>query len=141
MKQPTVSVRPSNGPDHDQRTRHLRVQNSPLPRFGLRRARATAVALLTLLATTVADGAELRVAMAGAQYRPEAITARVGDVLRFVNDDAVDHVVFVPTRGFGVDFGTQRPGTTTELRLGKPGSFEVECVIHPHMRAQVTVVR
>ena len=100
-----------------------------------------AVALAALFATTAADAAKLTVTMAGTQYRPEAIAARVGDVLRFLNDDSVDHVVFVPTRGFGVDFGTQKPGTGVELPLGKPGTFEVECVIHPHMRARVTVIR
>lgn len=102
---------------------------------------AAALVLVVLLATTAADATELTVAMAGARYQPGTIAARVGDVLRFVNDDAVDHVVFVPTQGFGVDFGTQKPGTAVELPLGKPGTFEVECVIHPHMRATVTVVR
>ncbi|MGH7264819.1 MAG: hypothetical protein ACREMB_08170 [Candidatus Rokuibacteriota bacterium] len=101
---------------------------------------AAGLALVALLVATAA-AAEPTVTMAGTQYRPEAVAARVGDVLRFVNDDAVDHVVFVPTRGFGVDFGTQRPGTVVELPLGKPGTFDVECVIHPHMRTKVTVAR
>jgi plastocyanin len=94
---------------------------------------------LGLLAECAADATELTVSMAGMQYAPQALTARVGDVIRFRNDDAVDHEVFVPTQGFGVDFGPQKPGATVELSLAKGGIFDVECVFHPEMRLRVTV--
>ena len=87
-----------------------------------------------------AAAAEHVVRMAGMNYQPAAIQARVGDVIRFTNDDAVDHEVFVPTKGFGVDLGVQKPGQNAELPLTRRGSFEVECVIHPHMLLKVTVV-
>lgn len=78
--------------------------------------------------------------MAGAAYTPAAIEAQVGDRLVFVNDDVVDHNVFVPTVGHGVDLGKQTPGNSAEITLGKAGRFEVECVIHPDMRLAVEVV-
>jgi plastocyanin len=94
-----------------------------------------------LLFAHAAVAAERTVTMSGLRYAPAAVEAKVGDVLRFVNDDRVDHDVFVPTRGFGVDLGVQKPGTQSELTLGKPGTFEVECVFHPHMLATVRVGR
>ena len=77
--------------------------------------------------------------MAGSAYAPDNLAAKVGDVLRFHNDDAVGHNVFVANRGFAVDLGKQDPGTSAELPLGKPGRFEVECVIHPRMGVVVEV--
>jgi plastocyanin len=95
---------------------------------------------LTLAAFPLAaHGAEITVRMKGADYAPATLEARVGDRLVFVNDGAVDHEVFVPTAGHGVDLGKQAPGTTAVLPLGKSGRFEVECVIHPHMHLAVRV--
>jgi plastocyanin len=98
-------------------------------------------ALLEALAAGAAGAADHTVTMAGLQYQPPALTARVGDVIRFVNDDGTDHHVFVPTAGFAVDSGPQKPGTTVEMPLAKAGTFEVECVFHPHMLLKVTVTR
>ena len=81
------------------------------------------------------------IALKGMTYQPAIINAKVGDTLRFVNDDGVEHAVFVPTKGFGTDLGTQKPTVATELKLTKPGTFEVECVIHPHMLLKVNVSR
>ena len=86
-----------------------------------------------------AEAAEITVQMAGADYAPAKVEARVGDRLIFVNDDALDHNVFVPTAGHGVDLGKQAPGKSTELPLGKQGAFDVECVIHPGMHLAVQV--
>lgn len=90
-------------------------------------------------AAAQASAAEHVVTMSGMAYQPAAIRARVGDVIRFVNDDAAAHEVFVPTKGFGVDLGVQKPGQSAELPLTRSGSFEVECVIHPHMLLKVAV--
>ena len=70
------------------------------------------------------------VTMAGTAYAPAEIRAEVGDTIRFVND-AVDHNVYVPTAGFGLDLGKQEPGAETTVRL-KAGAFEVECVSPDH---------
>jgi plastocyanin len=95
--------------------------------------------LIAAAAAAQAAAADHVVTMAGMAYQPAAIRATVGDVIRFLNDDAVDHEVFVPTKGFGVDLGVQKPGQSAELPLARNGSFEVECVIHPHMLLKVAV--
>jgi len=79
------------------------------------------------------------VTMAEMTYSPAAITASLGDRIRFVNDDEHDHAVFVPTRGFAIDLGTQAPGEERVMPLLKAGRFEVECVFHDHMLLTVEV--
>lgn len=102
--------------------------------------RSFTAAVLLAGSTGSAQAADITVTMAGADYAPASIEARVGDRLVFVNDDVLDHNVFVPTAGHGVDLGKQTSGTTAELPLGSAGAFEVECVIHPdmHLTVQVT---
>src|SRR5262245_2762979 len=97
--------------------------------------------LLGVVFASAAGAADHTVTMSGLTYRPPALTVRVGDAIRLINDDGTDHHVFVPTGGFAIDFGPQKPGTTVEMPLGKAGTFEVECVFHPHMLLTVTVSR
>lgn len=99
------------------------------------------LALLPALPTTTSAAEEIPVAMAGMAYAPLTIAAKVGDTLVLTNDDATDHNVFVATVGHAVDFGTQKPGEKRTLTLGKVGKFEIECVIHPEMKAIVEVRR
>jgi plastocyanin len=80
------------------------------------------------------------VAMAGMAYAPAQITARIGDTIRFINDDTADHVVFVPTVGHAIDLGGQKPGEAREMKLTKAGRFEVECANHDHMLLAIEVL-
>ncbi|NNG05058.1 MAG: hypothetical protein HKM95_13300 [Inquilinus sp.] len=99
------------------------------------------VAAAVLAITNPAFAAEHVVRMSGANYEPSQIDGRVGDTIRFVNDDTVNHDVFVPTGGFGIDLGRQEPGDERSMRLGKAGTFEAECVFHGHMLLTVSVRR
>jgi plastocyanin len=92
-----------------------------------------------VLVAVPAAAAEQVVTMAGQQYEPVAIEAVRGDTIRFVNDDEAAHNVYVPTVGFGLDLGKQEPGDERTTVLGQRGTFEVECVFHPHMLLTVTV--
>lgn len=91
--------------------------------------------------TALAQGAgqTIRVGMLGSSFAPATIQARVGDSLRFVNDDFEDHTVFVPTRGFGIDLGVLKPGGEAGFTVGRAGSFRVECVNHAKMLMTVEV--
>jgi plastocyanin len=80
-----------------------------------------------------------RVTMIGSFYSPATVNARVGDTLQFVNDDTETHAVFVPTRGFGLDLGNQRPSENREIVLAAAGRFTVECVPHADMNLVVNV--
>jgi plastocyanin len=101
--------------------------------------RSLIAAPAVLLLAWPAGAADHVVQMSGANYSPARLMAKVGDTIRFVNDDSSTHDVFVPTRGFGVDLGAQKPEAITELKLLKTGRFEVECVLHSHMNMLVEV--
>jgi plastocyanin len=95
---------------------------------------------LPILLAFPAGAAETRVIkMAGMQYEPASLTVAVGDTLRFVNDDNMDHEVFVPSVGFAVDLGVQKPGGESTYIPARSGRFEVECVLHDGMRLMVEV--
>lgn len=100
-----------------------------------------AIAVLAALLTGVspAGAADIPIRIANATYVPSTVTARVGDVLVFVNEDAMEHAVFVPTVGFSVDLGNQKQGETRRLALPKAGRFEIECVPHGDMLLSVEV--
>jgi plastocyanin len=100
-----------------------------------------AVAVGGITAAFPAAAVEHIVSLKGATFQPATVNAKIGDTVKFVNDDGVDHEMFVPTKGFGVDLGMQKPTSVTELHLTKPGSFEVECVVHPHMLLNINVSR
>lgn len=99
-----------------------------------------ATALVGMALAMPAAAAEHVVRMMGASYSPAALTARVGDTIRFVNDDHENHNVYIPTVGFGTDFGALKPEAENLLRLMKAGSFDVECVPHASMQLRVTVL-
>jgi plastocyanin len=101
--------------------------------------REIAACLVVCGAVTSASAEEHQIHMVGSAYIPQTIVARVGDTLLFVNDDAVTHNVFVPTRAFATDLGSQQPGKPARLPLTKPGTFEVECVFHQDMITRVAV--
>lgn len=101
---------------------------------------AITILVVSLLLPAHVAAEEFTVTMAGASYQPDRITASVGDTIRFVNDDVTDHNVFIPTAGHATDLGGQEPGSETVLPLGKAGTFDVECVIHPDMLTVVEVM-
>ncbi len=95
--------------------------------------------LLGLLVAAPAVAAEHVVKISGSEFEPTRISARVGDTVRFVNEDAVDHAVFIPTIGHGVDLGTTKPGAANVLVLRRAGRIEVECVQRGHMGLLIMV--
>lgn len=105
--------------------------------------------LATALALGIAAGAAVQaqqttqhvVRMAGSTYAPAIINARVGDTIRFENDDTENHIVYVPTFGHGINLGGPRPGQSVVMQLGKAGAFRVECVPHANMVVTVNVAR
>ncbi|MGH6923967.1 MAG: cupredoxin domain-containing protein [Propylenella sp.] len=99
-----------------------------------------AVAIGVLLAASgQAVAAEHAVTMAGGQYAPQKLTVAPGDTVRFVNDDTADHNVFAPTGGLAFDLGKLEPGQEATYAFVKAGTYDVECVFHPHMLTVVEV--
>src|SRR5687768_421257 len=92
------------------------TQHEPKGPGMFRRIMTTSAVIVGLHST--AGAAEMHtITMAGMTYTPATITVRVGDNIRFINDDTVDHVVFVPTVGHAIDLGGQKPDEARDMKL------------------------
>jgi plastocyanin len=89
--------------------------------------------------TAVAFAAEHSIGQKGKVFSESAITIKKGDVVVFVNDDAVTHNIM--TIGSVADFniGAQAPGVSTSITFEKTGEFMILCAMHPRMKMVVNV--
>jgi plastocyanin len=67
------------------------------------------------------------------------MTVKVGDSIKFTNEDSIVHNVFSATPGLEFDLRTQQPGGSSVVPFAKEGVCEVRCAIHPKMKLKVTV--
>jgi plastocyanin len=84
---------------------------------------------------------EHKMGMMGVAYTPKLLRVKVGDTINFLNDDLIDHWVYVPTFGHQISRANQKPGESFKFVAGKPGTFDVECALHVDMSARVIVSR
>lgn len=107
-----------------------------------RRGRRWAVAVLgALAAADAAAGAVAlhRVEQKGRAFSQPSIEIAIGDTISFSNDDEFLHQIYVRSDQFNFESAEQEPGETVDVRFTVPGSFAVQCEIHPKMRLAVTV--
>jgi plastocyanin len=69
-------------------------------------------------------------------YAPRALVTTVGAKLHVRNGDKAQHNSFA-LKNVSFDSGLQKPGTTYEVLLDKPGVTKVFCRIHPKMASEV----
>ena len=73
-------------------------------------------------------------------FHPNRLEISRGDTVGILNDDGeLLHHAYVATDDFSFDSGEQDPGSTTDIRFTKAGTFAVRCRIHPKMLLEVTV--
>ena len=77
------------------------------------------------------------VAQRGRAFTVPSVQVARGDTVRFVNDDAFLHQVFVESPTFKYESAEQEPGTNVDVRFTSAGTFTVRCHIHPKMTLQV----
>lgn len=65
---------------------------------------------------------------------------KVGDSIRFKNQDPFFHNIFSLSSLKPFDLGSFPQGEWREVVFDKPGSAEIECAIHPRMYMQLEVV-
>jgi len=105
----------------------------------MHRLTARLLGVAVLLMPALGAAAEHDVSQQGKEFNPAVITAKVGDTLRFHNDDEVGHTVYSETPGFEFTIGKQKPGSEDVITLDQVGEFEVRCAIHPRMKLTVVV--
>ena len=84
-------------------------------------------------------GTPHEVTQRGRAFDQALVHLRAGDTIRFNNEDAFDHQVFVQSPAFNVDTNEASPGTNTDVAFPQAGRFDVQCHIHPRMHMTVIV--
>ncbi len=74
-------------------------------------------------------------------FDKHAVTIRAGGQVVYVNEDRFGHNVFSETPGGEFDIGRQAPNSRVGVPFRRPGTFTVNCRIHPRMEMTVTVVQ
>ncbi|MBL1277781.1 MAG: hypothetical protein COB30_017005 [Ectothiorhodospiraceae bacterium] len=69
----------------------------------------------------------------------EAITIKVGDTIRFKNEDPFFHNIFSLSDLKTFDLGSFPKGQSKTVVFDKAGTAEVECAIHPEMFMEIIV--
>lgn len=101
-------------------------------------AHLAAVAALMLAAQAAAAGEHV-VNQKGKSFHPARVVAKVGDSVRFMNDDPFAHNVFSLSEVKSFDLGSYGQGQGKNVVMDKPGVVEVECAVHPDMKMTVEV--
>jgi plastocyanin len=83
-------------------------------------------------------GGGVEIKMQSVQFAPKATTVKVGQKVKWVNEDSVDHNV---TAESGADFKSKDfgKGGTFEFTADKAGTVKYVCTIHPGMTGTLTV--
>lgn len=69
----------------------------------------------------------------------EKMEVKVGDTIRFMNQDPFFHNIFSLSDLKTFDLGSFPKGESKPVTFDKPGLVEVECAIHPQMYLEVMV--
>jgi plastocyanin len=78
--------------------------------------------------------------MKNIQFTPKSITAKVGQTVKWTNDDSVDHNV-TATSGETFKSSTFGQGATYSHKLAKAGTIKYVCTIHPGMEGTIIVTK
>lgn len=92
-----------------------------------------------IVATTAWAAQEHVVAQKNKAFTTKKLTVKVGDSVKFVNDDSFAHNVFSLSAAKSFDLGSFGNGGSKTITFDKPGKVEVECAVHPDMRLDIEV--
>lgn len=101
--------------------------------------------LLALLTTSIfmftvgAYAGSFNVGQKNKQFTKKKLVIKVGDSVRFTNEDPFFHNVFSLSPNKTFDLGSYPKGEFREVTFDKAGKIEVECAIHPSMRMTIEV--
>jgi plastocyanin len=84
-------------------------------------------------------GGPAQVTMINISFRPETLTARVGQTVTWTNQDGVPHDV-TATAGANFKSKVLQPGQSYSYKLAKAANVVYVCTIHPTMKASIRVV-
>jgi plastocyanin len=86
-----------------------------------------------------AEAAEHVVAQKNKSFGTKKLVVKVGDSVKFTNEDSFAHNVFSLSAPKSFDTGSFGNGQSRSVTLDKPGKVEVECAVHPDMQMVIEV--
>jgi plastocyanin len=93
-----------------------------------------------LLALSCAQASQEHVvAQKNKTFTVKKLSVKVGDSVKFVNEDSFAHNVFSLSAAKSFDLGSFGSGGSKTVTFDKPGKIEVECAVHPDMRLDIEV--
>jgi len=87
-----------------------------------------------------AAGGAVAVKMQNIQFSPKSVTAKVGQTVKWTNDDSVDHNV-IATSGATFKSSIVPAGSTYSFKATKAGTIQYVCTIHPGMAGTLVVTK
>jgi len=69
-------------------------------------------------------------------FVPDKVTVRVGQTVRWLNEDDIAHTV----KATDFESGNIRKGDVFEAEFSKPGRIDYVCTIHPSQKGTITIV-
>ena len=86
-----------------------------------------------------AKSEEVTVDMAGFAFKPETVTIKVGDTVKWTNSDSASHLVESTNGPESFKSQSLPKGASFEYKFTKPGTYAYKCAIHPSMTGTVVV--
>jgi plastocyanin len=99
----------------------------------------TALVLAGLITGGPAFSAEYEVGQKNKQFTTESLKVKVGDTVKFTNEDPFFHNIFSLSELKTFDLGSYPKGEFRSVTFDKAGTLEVECAIHPNMLMTIEV--
>lgn len=101
--------------------------------------RALILGCCLLVATTTVSSAEYEVGQKDKQFTEKQLSIKVGDTVKFTNEDTFFHNVFSLSDAKMFDLGSYDKGKSKSVVFDQAGKIEVECAIHPSMHMVLEV--
>ncbi len=95
--------------------------------------------IASVLGTSSVFAAEFEIAQKNKQFTTKNISLKVGDSVKFTNEDPFFHNIFSLSELKTFDLGSYPKGEFRTVKFEKTGVVEVECAIHPNMFLTVEV--
>jgi amicyanin len=104
-------------------------------------ATSTAAASGTTASSTTAasTGSTVEVTIKNLAFSPDTVHAKVGQTVKWTNDDSPPHNVTYVSGPKFTSSTTMNPGATFSLKLTQAGTIHYFCSIHPFMKATIVV--
>lgn len=99
----------------------------------------SALALLCFILSTLAYAESYEVGQKDKAFTVKELKIKVGDTVKFTNNDPFFHNVFSLSDAKLFDLGSYPKGESREVVFDQPGQVEVECAIHPSMQMKIHV--